>query len=145
VGRLHTGDLAGIDRDGYVTITGRKKEIIVTAGGKNISPASIERAVLAGCPLIAHAVAVGGRRQCITALIVLDPDTAAGFAARRGIADSAAAALGAVGHRPGALRLAWFSTVTIAQPGSASWTRAPQAVITGTSSGNTAPACASAG
>lgn len=90
---MHTGDLATIDADGYVTITGRKKELIITAGGKNISPANIEGAVLATSPLMAHAVAVGDRRPHITALIVLDPDAVSLYAAQHGIADPAPAIL----------------------------------------------------
>ena len=92
-GWLHTGDLAAIDADGYVTITGRKKDLIINAAGKNISPATIEGAVLAASPLIAYALAVGDRRPYLVALIVLDPDAAAAFAAQHGIADPAPAAL----------------------------------------------------
>ena len=81
-GWLHTGDLAAIDADGYVTITGRKKDLIINAAAKNISPANIEGAVLAASPLIAYAVAAGDRRPYLVALIVLDPDAAATFAAQ---------------------------------------------------------------
>jgi long-chain acyl-CoA synthetase len=90
---LRTGDLAAIDQDGYVRITGRKKELIINAAGKNMSPASIEGAVLAASLLIAQVVAIGDRRPYVTALIVLDPDAAAAFAARHGNADPTPAAL----------------------------------------------------
>ncbi|WP_137875671.1 long-chain fatty acid--CoA ligase [Rhodococcus sp. Q] len=79
-GWLHTGDVATIDADGYVTIVDRKKELIVTTGGKNISPAAIEDALHAASPLIAGAVAIGDARPYVTALLTLDPDVAAAFA-----------------------------------------------------------------
>jgi len=70
-GWLHTGDIARIDRDGYIAITDRKKEIIVLSGGKNVSPANLE-ARLAADPAIAQACVVGDRQKHLGALIVPD-------------------------------------------------------------------------
>ena len=70
-GFLHTGDLGAIDDDGFITITGRKKEILVTAGGKNVSPAQLEDR-LRGHPLVAQAMVVGDRRPYIASLITID-------------------------------------------------------------------------
>ncbi|WP_018352971.1 AMP-dependent synthetase/ligase [Longispora albida] len=75
-GWLRTGDLAAIDADGYVTITGRKKDLIISSAGKNMSPALIEGQLRAASPLIGHAVCVGDGRPYNVALIVLDPDLA---------------------------------------------------------------------
>ncbi len=91
-GWLRTGDIAHVD-DGYVSIVDRKKELIVTAGGKNLSPVNIESRIEAGSLLIAHAVAVGDRRAYVAALIVLDPDAAVDFAAEHGIDDASVMAL----------------------------------------------------
>jgi long-chain acyl-CoA synthetase len=84
-GRLHTGDIATVDDDGYVTIVDRKKELIVTAGGKNVSPANLE-AALRTIPLVGHAFAVGDQRPFVAALVTLDPDDAPSWAKRHGIA-----------------------------------------------------------
>ncbi len=89
-GWLATGDLGSIDDDGYVTITGRKKDLIINAAGKNISPSEIETR-LAIEPLIGQAVVVGDGRRYLVALLTLDPDDAADWAAEHGaFADMAA-------------------------------------------------------
>jgi long-subunit acyl-CoA synthetase (AMP-forming) len=72
-GWLHTGDLGTLDAEGNLSIVGRKKEIIITAGGKNVSPAKVEAELKAAGPAIAHACAVGDRRPYLTALLVLEP------------------------------------------------------------------------
>jgi long-chain acyl-CoA synthetase len=78
-GWLHTGDVARIDEDGFVWIVDRKKELIINAAGKNISPANIEALLKSSGPLIGQACVVGDRRPYNVALLVLDPDTAAGL------------------------------------------------------------------
>ncbi|KAB8288754.1 AMP-binding protein [Bifidobacterium ramosum] len=93
-GWLRTGDLASIDDEGRVTITGRKKDIIITAGGKNVSPIPLEQEIVK-CPIVEHAVVVGDQRPFIGALVTLDPDGLAawlpahGFAADLPITDAA--------------------------------------------------------
>jgi long-subunit acyl-CoA synthetase (AMP-forming) len=76
-GWLHTGDVASIDSDGYVTIIDRKKELIINAAGKNMSPANIELKLRAASPLIAQAVCIGDRRPYNVALLVLDREVLA--------------------------------------------------------------------
>ena len=76
-GWLRTGDIGALDRDGYLTIVDRKKELIISAGGKNMSPANIESRLKAASPLIGSAVVIGDRRPYNVALIVLDPDAGA--------------------------------------------------------------------
>jgi long-subunit acyl-CoA synthetase (AMP-forming) len=90
---LHTGDIGEIDEDGYLKIVDRKKELIISAGGKNMSPANIEAKVKASSPLIGQAVAIGDARPFNVALITLDPDVAPAFAQQRGIADTSFEAL----------------------------------------------------
>ena len=83
-GWLHSGDIGVMDEDGYVTIVDRKKELIITAGGKNISPANLEAAIKS-FPLIGQACALGDGRAFMAALIVLDPDVAPAWAKSHGI------------------------------------------------------------
>src|SRR6266498_1555786 len=91
-GWLHTGDVGTLDQAGHLRIIDRKKELIITAGGKNISPANIE-ALLKQHPLVGQACVVGDRKPYVAALIVLDPEVVAGWAGQRGIADASPAAL----------------------------------------------------
>jgi long-chain acyl-CoA synthetase len=84
-GWLATGDIAQIDSDGYVKIVDRKKEIIINAAGKNMSPANIEATLKSASPLIGNAVCIGDAKPYNTALLVLDADFAPAWAAQQGI------------------------------------------------------------
>jgi long-chain acyl-CoA synthetase len=83
-GWMHTGDIGELDADGFLKITDRKKELIITSGGKNISPALVEYE-LQRHPLIGQACAVGDRRNYVTALLVLDSEVAPAWAKAHGI------------------------------------------------------------
>ena len=92
-GWLHTGDVATMDDEGYVRIVDRKKELIINAAGKNMSPANIENRLKSASPLIGQAIAIGDRRPYNVALIVLDPDACGAYGAKAGLADASPAAL----------------------------------------------------
>ena len=92
-GWLQTGDIATIDDDGYVRIVDRKKELMINAAGKNMSPANIEGTIKVACPLVGSAVAIGDDRPYVVALLTLDPDAAIAFAQAHGLADRSPAAL----------------------------------------------------
>ncbi len=84
-GWLHTGDVGSVDEDGFVRIVDRKKEIIINAAGKNMSPANIEATLKTSSPLIGQAVCIGDGRRYNTALIVLDADYTPQWAQQQGI------------------------------------------------------------
>jgi long-chain acyl-CoA synthetase len=85
-GWLHTGDIGEIESDGFIKITGRKKDIIITAGGKNITPANLE-AEIKQHPLVSQCVVVGDRRPYLVALVTLDPEEAATYAREHNLPD----------------------------------------------------------
>jgi long-subunit acyl-CoA synthetase (AMP-forming) len=84
-GWLHTGDIGKIDDEGFLKIVDRKKELIINAAGKNMSPANIEAALKTGSPLIGQAATIGDAKPYNTALIVLDADFAPQWAAQNGL------------------------------------------------------------
>lgn len=84
-GWLHTGDIASIDEEGFIAIVDRKKEIIISSAGKNMSPANIESSVRGESSLIGQVVAIGDARKYVTALITLDPEAAPVHAKRLGL------------------------------------------------------------
>jgi long-chain acyl-CoA synthetase len=91
-GWLHSGDIGVMDSEGYLKIVDRKKELIITSGGKNISPANLE-AALKMIPLVGQACAIGDNRKYIAALLVLDPDVSPIWAAAHGKGDRTLAEL----------------------------------------------------
>jgi long-subunit acyl-CoA synthetase (AMP-forming) len=92
-GWLSTGDIGELDEDGYLKIVDRKKELIINAAGKNMSPAGIEANLKAASPLIGQAIAIGDARPYNVALIVLDPEYAPHWASQHGIETSDVSAL----------------------------------------------------
>lgn len=94
-GWLHTGDILEADAQGYLRVVDRKKELIINAAGKNMSPANIENSILAACPMVGVMITIGDGRPYNTALLVFDADSVGPYAAQRGLPDAAPAALAA--------------------------------------------------
>jgi long-chain acyl-CoA synthetase len=93
-GWLHTGDIFEVDSDGYLRVVDRKKELIINAAGKNMSPANIENTIVAACPMVGVMITIGDGRPYNTALLVFDADSVGPYAAERGL-DSSPEALAA--------------------------------------------------
>jgi long-chain acyl-CoA synthetase len=94
-GWLSSGDIGELDEDGYLKIVDRKKELIINAAGKNMSPANIEAKLKSSSPLIGQAIAIGDRRPYNVALVTLDPDFAPGWASKNRVEGDSLAALAA--------------------------------------------------
>lgn len=94
-GWLHTGDILEADAQGYLRVVDRKKELIINAAGKNMSPANIENSILAACPMVGVMITIGDGRPYNTALMVFDADSVGPYAAQRGLSDASPAALAA--------------------------------------------------
>ncbi|EFG79642.1 AMP-binding enzyme [Mycobacterium parascrofulaceum ATCC BAA-614] len=92
-GWLHTGDIIEVDDEGYLRIIDRKKELIINAAGKNMSPANIENTVLAACPMVGVMITIGDGRPYNAALMVFDAESVGPYAARHGLDDPSPAAL----------------------------------------------------
>lgn len=91
-GWFHTGDIATMDHEGFITITDRKKDLIVTAGGKNIAPQNIEN-LIRTLPMISHVMVYGDRRKYLTALITLNENELLNYARRGNLTDAESATL----------------------------------------------------
>jgi long-chain acyl-CoA synthetase len=94
-GWLHTGDIFDVDSDGYLRVIDRKKELIINAAGKNMSPANIENTILAACPMVGVMITIGEGRPYNAALMVFDADSVGPYAAQHGLSDASPAALAA--------------------------------------------------
>jgi long-chain acyl-CoA synthetase len=94
-GWLHTGDIFDVDAEGHLRVVDRKKELIINAAGKNMSPANIENTILAACPMVGVMIVIGDGRPYNTALMVFDADSVGPYAAQHGLSDASPAALAA--------------------------------------------------
>jgi long-chain acyl-CoA synthetase len=94
-GWLHTGDILDADSEGYLRVVDRKKELIINAAGKNMSPANIENTILAACPLVGVMMTIGDGRPYNAALMVFDAESVGPYAAQHGLSDASPAALAA--------------------------------------------------
>jgi long-subunit acyl-CoA synthetase (AMP-forming) len=94
-GWLHTGDIFDVDSEGYLRVVDRKKELIINAAGKNMSPANIENTIQAACPMVGVMIVIGDGRPYNAALMVFDADSVGPYAAQHGLSDASPVALAA--------------------------------------------------